>query len=250
MMIEVAGGSHIGNVRTKNDDSFLIDGKVSQEPLVKAGLQTPLLAAVADGMGKYAGGEFASRTVLQSVAGRGMPNSRGELEGMIAEAQADLCRAAAGNSEMAECGTTLAGVSIEADGNGYIFHVGDSRVLRLSAGYLRALTVDHTAIGLAVAEGSIDESQASEAKTGHGLMRSMGPLGNPVPDITPMVFEPGDIYLLVSDGLHGVRSGLSVEALEAMSELSCSEIVDRALAEAVAVDGSDNATIVALKVWG
>ena len=69
-------------------------------------------------------------------------------------------------ANLKEAGTTLAGLALFEPNDLIVFHVGDSRVLRISGGYARALTVDHTPVGNDVASGRMTEGQALEDKAG------------------------------------------------------------------------------------
>ncbi|RYG44577.1 serine/threonine-protein phosphatase [bacterium] len=242
--IVATGLSHVGRVRTKNDDAFLVGGKVSQTGPVSA--EEAHLVAVADGMGGYPGGDVASRTVLAALA-EAFDRIGPDVPALIAAAHARLVEET--RATYPECGTTLAGVLLVPPGRALVFHIGDSRVLRASSGYLRSLTVDHTPVGPLVAARTLTPEEAARVPRANALSRSLD-AGSPAPEVEILetTYAPGDTYLLATDGLHGLGRGLSEEDLEDLLDRPVEDLVARAVELAVEKDGTDNATLVALRI--
>lgn len=118
---------------------------------------------------------------------------------------------------------------------GYLFHIGDSRIHRLSVedGQFSQLTRDHTA--------GISAEQ-------NYLIRAMGMDTSLNVDAGVVTLKPGDIFLLSSDGVHDF---LSPEELRGLIERypddyprACAEIV----AAARAAGSNDNLSCVLLRI--
>ena len=95
--LAAAVATDTGQVRTNNEDSFLIDD-------VRA------LFAVADGMGGHRGGETASRTAIESL--RASIASGTELSDAIVRANTAVIEKAAGDDELTGMGTTLTAIIV------------------------------------------------------------------------------------------------------------------------------------------
>jgi protein phosphatase len=278
MLVCAAGLSDRGSARDGNDDHFCIGPVVEQTGAVKLEVETTgswfreygLLLAVADGIGGYAGGASASRLVLETLTRRYYAERRAgataaalaaSISGYLVEANAALgafCRsssAAAGSGEpgaaagidSADAGTTIAGLALLAPDVLTVFHVGDSRVLRASAGYLTPLTMDHTPAAAAMARTGLDEREAAARRDAGMLTRSFGLRSDATVEIGySKDWSRDDAFLLCTDGLHGLGRGLGHDRLqESLAGGGGShEIVVRLVADAVASDGSDNATAV------
>ena len=278
VFVYAAGLSDRGTARDGNDDHFCIGPVAEQTGAVVLEIDTAgswfreygLLVAVADGIGGYAGGATASRLVLETLTRRYYGERRAGataaalaagISGYLAEANAalgDFCRslsevagsggpAAADGPDYADAGTTIAGVAMLAPDVLTVFHVGDSRVLRASAGYVTPLTVDHTPAAAAMARAGLGEREAAVRPDAGMLTRSFGLRSDATIEVGySKDWSRDDSFLLCTDGLHGLGRGLSHDRLrEALARGGrANEVVARLVAEAVAADGSDNATAV------
>lgn len=190
----MAGASHPGRVRCRNEDHVCLD-----EPHG--------LAVLADGMGGHAGGIVASRlTVLawmeymQQVVTSGRPGED-DLRAACTCANRAVCHAAAVEAGLRGMGSTLAGIHVTQSGQVFICHVGDSRVYRLRALGLQCLTRDHSVLREQVDAGMIAEEAAGAFALRGLLARAIGAEPEVLPDVTTGWARGGDVYLLCSDGL-------------------------------------------------
>lgn len=241
-----AGRSHIGQKRSRNDDCYAIGPFVEREHVTALHLETEsrmacdygLLVAVADGLGGYRGGALASQTVLDTFAAHFAALKRdgecaAQIERFATIANRTLGRVLEANEELSQAGTTLAGLCLLSNGELLVFHCGDSRVIRFVNGMGYALTRDHAA-------------------PSGGLTRSLGLVGDNRLEISSLKWQPGDTFLLCSDGLHGENRGLDLQTLsETIDEnqtLPVAELVSYLVQEAVERDGRDNVTGVLVRV--
>ena len=240
------GITDVGLVRRSNEDNFIIDTETG-------------LVAVADGMGGHDGGEIASYTVLSALrdaiaaamrapAPLSAPPATHDPDATwrdqhmpavlavhqaveYANAQVYAANVRAENTEGGGMGTTLTGFwHVREGGPLIVFHVGDSRLYRMRNGELSLLTRDQTMYQQALEEGMSDNLPPRNL-----LLQAIGPQEEVVADVKACTPEPGDLYLLCSDGLYGntphaamavVMEGASAQTLD----LCCTTLVDLAKA--------------------
>ncbi|HEY3259646.1 MAG TPA: PP2C family serine/threonine-protein phosphatase [Pseudonocardiaceae bacterium] len=146
--IAVSGLSHVGLVRESHEDSLVVGPWTlcsiptdSPQTLVFP-LQTPLVVAVADGLGGHPGGELASGLVVRLLARAGPSlNDEQAIREALDDCNRMLYQAAAANPELTTMGTTVAGVSVIPD-RLFAFNIGDSRIYRVVPDGLEQVSVD------------------------------------------------------------------------------------------------------------
>jgi protein phosphatase len=261
--------SHQGRVRDKNDDHYLCGPFVEQEALCHLELplssrsvrQHGLLCAVADGMGGYAGGALASRTILETLSGFFYAQQREGMDALemqaILEAGFSHARSALNShlrrdEQLEDAGTTLAGLLLLQNGIALPFHLGDSRVLRWSGGFVRALTQDHTPMAAEIAAGRLTEQEAALSPQASHLTRAFGLDDKSAVEWgQPLELAAGDVFLLGTDGWHGLGHGLTSRVIrQILNEWQGSDqaLVRFLVEAAVENDGSDNATLLLVRV--
>ena len=232
-----AAASHVGRVRSANQDS---------------GYSGYQLFFVADGMGGHAGGEFASalssQRIAQIDASYATPDDAGAaMLNVILEANQALTETVANHPELSGMGTTFSGM-LFVGGQAMLGHIGDSRVYLYRGGSLRQITKDHTFVQRLVDLGRITPEEALVHPRRNVIMRVLGDT-NEVPQLDAEVLEvqPGDRWLLCSDGLCGYVSDEIIERNLGSSE-SAQEITDVLIGEALEAGAPDNVTIVIVDV--
>jgi protein phosphatase len=232
-----AAASHVGRVRSANQDS---------------GYSGYQLFFVADGMGGHAGGEFASalssQRIAQIDANYATPDDAGAaMLNVILEANQALTETVASHPELSGMGTTFSGI-LFVENQAMLGHIGDSRVYLYRGGVLRQITKDHTFVQRLVDLGRITPEEALVHPRRNVIMRVLGDT-NEVPQLDAEVLEvqPGDRWLLCSDGLCGYVSDEIIERNLGSSE-SAQEITDVLVGEALEAGAPDNVTIVIVDV--
>lgn len=235
---ESAIGSHVGMVRSNNQDSGF------------AGVR---LFFVADGMGGHAGGDVASALTTKHVAEidtspfETASEAAAALEDQLLSANRKLSDTATERPELAGLGTTFTGFFTIKNQLG-VAHIGDSRLYRFRDGKLRQLTSDHTFVQRLVDSGQITEEEAKTHPRRSVLMRVLGNVDTE-PNVDTEVIDPlpGDIYLLCSDGLCGyVDEKVIAIDLDATEDLQSGVdiLIDRALENGA----PDNVTVALVRV--
>lgn len=196
--VAVSALSHEGLVRDHNEDSLTVGpwtlcATVTENPqTLLFPLGTPLLVAVADGLGGHPGGEVASGLVARrlAVAGTVLATEQALHDALLACNDA-LFKAAAAEPRLAGMGTTIAGVVLTED-SVLSFNVGDSRVIDATEDELHRLSVD-------------DSPPLSPGqRTTNIVTQSLGGFATPRavhPHVTSAPLSPGARYLVCSDGL-------------------------------------------------
>lgn len=236
------GLSDIGVVREENQDSLLLREPEDAELRWTRGM----LLAVADGMGGLQGGKTASELTIQALDDR-YYSEEGEVADALREAVEEAnrrifqyARNEGGGQAMGSTVTALALLKNYA----LIAQVGDSRAYRHRGGELRQLTRDHSLYRELQETGQLPAD--SEAYQAHRnvLTRGLGLRERVEVDIFELDdLEPGDLFLLSSDGMHEVvgeeaiaaaisKHGEDIEAL-------CRDLVQQARARG----GPDNITV-------
>lgn len=161
---------------------------------------------VADGVGGAPAGEVASRLAVDTVAGRARPT---DLTGMVAAANERVRRHAAADPRRTGMATTLDVAVLDAvvvdPARGPVMtgaHVGDSVALLLHRRrHLVVLTRPHTVAAELTATEALTEEQAAVHPLRHTLTRAIGAHPTVRADLWCRTAEPGDRYLLGTDGL-------------------------------------------------
>lgn len=244
-VVTVACKTDLGRVRENNEDKhefFLSD---RDDDLAIRGHAF----VVCDGMGGHEAGQIASelacKTFLDVYRGHPSTNPEAALAAAVRAANRfvlDVARAVPSRRGM---GTTLTAIVLVQD-RGWAAHVGDSRCYRLRGGDLEQLTTDHTWVEDAVRTMGISRSDAEEHPYRHVITRAIGVDDVVVPDIFGFDVAVGDVFLLCSDGLTNHVSDQEIAAC--LLEYGPSEAVWRLVGKALVDGGSDNCTVMAVRV--
>lgn len=219
-----------GKVRDQNEDSFGIK---------------ECLFIVADGMGGHQAGEIASSVAVEKIMATVFSDAPVAqfLKEAICNANEAILQKVAANPELAGMGTTVA-ILLLHEGLAYVAHVGDSRVYRLVAdGSLQRLTNDHSLVAELVKNGEITEEEAKNHPRRNILTRALGTKGETEMELGSFPAEPGDKFLLCSDGLTGfVDDNLIRDILlkKVHPQALAGELVDLANQNG----GNDNITVI------
>ncbi len=228
---DTGAATHVGKLRDRNEDSYLIRPEAG-------------IWAVADGMGGHEAGDLASQTVIAALQSIELPTSAAALLSHCED------RVASANDRIKEISRDRGGVTIGATlavllaFEGYYACVwsGDSRIYVVRAGEILQLSRDHTEVQELLASGAIT---AKEAKTWTGnnvITRAIGVYDEPELEITSGPLQPGDSFVICSDGLthHVEDSEILYCVTTNMSQQACDHLIALALERG----GADNVTVI------
>lgn len=231
----IYGATDRGQHREVNEDSHAYQH-----------LSAGLIAVVADGVGGHPGGAFASAlatdTVLQAIAQPSPTDSLpARLVSACAAANSSLRRAQQTHSGYEQMATTV--VALLAHGaQAALLHAGDSRCYRWRQQRLSLLTRDHTVAEQMVADGTIAPSDIPRTPYQHILTRGLGLADAFEHQLIEFRLEPGDVYLLCSDGLSKPLSDAEIAA--ALAAQPPATAVNTLIETANQAGGPDNISVI------
>ncbi|MBZ5534418.1 MAG: Stp1/IreP family PP2C-type Ser/Thr phosphatase [Acidobacteriia bacterium] len=211
MKIQVAQASHIGMHRRENQDSVNYvnpEGKRLQKAL-------GCLLMVADGMGGAAGGKVASEMAVSIIPNAYFQYTVDPLESLkhaFESANTEIFQRSQHEPALRGMGTTVTAVAF-IDGRYISAHIGDTRLYRLREHTFERLTADHSMVAQMVREGLIQEEDARHHPHRNVLLRSMGIQENLVVDFQSDHIKANDLYVLCTDGLHGLVEDNEIAAI-------------------------------------
>ncbi len=267
---EVYGISHVGQVRTENEDRFAVAALRKTLTLMHSNVDgaaqierdayfEALLMLVADGVGGNEGGEEASHeaatTMMTYMASASAcfnsldANSEHQfmeqLEAGVQRAHERVTEAAAHRRRPPATTLTMA---LLVGARAYVVHVGDSRAMYLRNGRLRVLTRDQTMAEELLDMGAISEEQAMRSSLTHQLTSAVG--GSfMTPSLGLVDLKPRDMFLLCSDGLtkHVTDERIT---LILSQPWTVEQIGIQLCNDALAGGGTDNISLVVARIPG
>jgi protein phosphatase len=200
---------------------------------------------VCDGMGGAAAGEIASSLavdeMMRLLTGRdGTHPLLDDAEAAVASANAAIFMRAGQSHNLSGMGTTLVTLLAE-DQRGWMLNVGDSRGYRMRNSHLEQITLDHSLVEEQVRMGRMDPVEAQRSPFKNVITRALGTQSSVTPDIFELENEPGDLFMLCSDGLTRELADSTVEWILKL-DLPLQELCARLVAAANDSGGHDNIT--------
>ena len=222
-----------GRLRERNEDSYLAEGRIF---------------AVADGMGGHAAGDVASGMVidaLRPLAAAEVLSIR-ELTQVIRTVNDAIVACGFERAPTIGMGTTVTGVALVSRDDTplwAVFNVGDSRVYRFVDGRLTQVTVDHSEVQELMDAGHLTPEEARTDPRRHIVTRALGAVPAPPVDLWILPPEPGERFLVCSDGLTEELTDAQIEKILATTATPA-EAADALVDEALRAGGHDNVTVV------
>lgn len=238
-----AGLSDVGRERVHNEDRYILLPEFN-------------VFLVADGMGGHQAGEVASRLAATTIAGYYRDGSRrrrrasagDRLRAAVVYANATIFAHADDSRHHRGMGTTIVAAAFAPrERKFYIAHAGDSRCYRVRGDRITQLTRDHSLVSDALLERpDLTESDLAYLPR-NVITRALG-IGPSVDvDLRAERVEPGDVFLLCSDGLHGLVDDGEIARIIADNAVlteACGKLIERANANG----GRDNITAVLIRI--
>ncbi len=227
--------THVGRVRKVNEDSILA-------------LPEQQIWVVADGMGGHAAGDLASQLVVDSIATLPLDMDPAEqmqrLRGAIQSAHRAIL------AEIDLRGGVTIGAAVVAlmisSGHFVCFWAGDSRLYRLRGGEIEMLTSDHSVVGDLVRAGQMNWDAAEHHPQSNAITRAVGVGDELELDKVRGTIEPGDRFLLCSDGLNKYAGFARLR--DAMAATPIEIVSEKLLSIALEGGGADNISIIVVDV--
>jgi len=251
-MVEAFAISDAGLVRKSNEDSYICDDQLQ-------------LYVVADGMGGHSAGEVASRLAVETIEGfiaRSGDNGDvswpygvdpllslggNRLRTAVFLANRRVYRTSESRDDYAGMGTTVTAALVSGDRLSFA-HVGDSRLYELRGKALVQITRDDSWIATILSsEPSLSTSDLAHHPMRHVLTNVVGARDQVEIQVGELGLSPGVLYLLSSDGLHGLADEGTIAGILAGGGRLAD--MGRALVQAaIAAGGHDNITAVLVRI--
>lgn len=249
--LTMAGLTDPGRLRHHNEDYVALHPEVG-------------LAVLADGMGGHNAGEVASRLAVDAIiqhclhamvtepdpvaghAPKSCSHEQSALHTAVEAANIAIHEMARHNPECAGMGATVV-AAVFHDDSLCVAHVGDSRLYRFRDGRLQLLTEDHSVVQELLNRGLLTPEQARQSVSKNLVTRALGVDIRVQTDLSTHATEPGDLYLLCSDGLNDVLTDMQIESLLAANGTK-PDIAARRLVDAVnQAGGPDNISVILVR---
>jgi len=210
---------------------------------------------VCDGMGGAAAGEIASSLAVEEamrvLCARDGDESMalpGSAEEAVFAANDAIYSRAERNPRLNGMGTTLVALLARETGV-WVVNIGDSRCYRLRNRRLEQLTQDHSLVDEQVRLGRMTPAEALRSPLRNVITRALGTQSSVTPDIFEIETDPGDLFMLCSDGLTRELSDPLIESLLSL-DLRLEELCARMVNAAKKAGGHDNITCLLVRAGG
>ena len=232
------GVTHTGHVRTRNEDSILL-------------LPEESLWIVADGMGGHQAGDFASQTITQNLGlfkqQQSLDDSILLLEENVINSNTIIRRKSEKLGKSTTIGSTIVCLHIWKN-YAFTFWAGDSRLYRFRNNKLERFTEDHSYVEELVKMGKIEAKDAEAHPAANVVLKAVG-----IDDILRMDFDyfelfEDDILIICSDGLYkDIGEEKILPVIQANTE-DMDSLAQALLVASLNAGGTDNTSIITLKV--
>jgi protein phosphatase len=257
--LDVAGYTHTGRVRARNEDSFLVQSLSWSNLDQRHDLS---LIVVADGVGGYEAGDQASGLLIRIVGNSLAPLMNGFLTGMhkyvtsaqMVESINTALQSAnrvifqrAQTSPNCRGMASTAAVVLVWDGNVIIGHVGDTRVYHYRSHQLTQVTRDQTLLARMIELGQISPRDAANHPARNEVAQAVGKHPELAPASYQLRLAPGDTLLVACDGLHAHVDYRKLDAALRQAPPAAWMVAHQLVEMANVNGGSDNITVVAIR---
>jgi serine/threonine protein phosphatase PrpC len=220
-----------GRRRVRNEDAYVFE---------------PPLFGIADGMGGARAGEVAAGIAAAALKDRRRDvDGEASLEAIITEANRLVWERSVADPHTAGMGTTVTVAFVDTAAERVVFgHVGDSRAYRLRGDELEQITTDHSLVAELVESGVLTPEEAERHPQRSAITRAVGTERAIDADVFSVPGQPGDLFLLCSDGLTDMLSEEEIAEVLLAAERDPPAAAEALVVAANEHGGEDNITVV------
>ncbi len=230
-----SGTTNTGAVRKLNEDSFV---QIPQHGVF----------VVADGMGGHEAGEVASQLIVEDISKLDFVNEADKVAAIrksIQNSNSKILNISEQQFDGRTIGSTVVALALTTT-HYNILWAGDSRVYLCRKGQLQQLTRDHSQVEELLASGLISEEEAANHPLSNAITRAVGAYDDLLLDEMIGKIEPGDIFLLCSDGLYNEISFNEMEML--IKQGNIADINKALIHSALIREAKDNVTSILVQI--
>ncbi len=232
---ESAGQSDIGSVRKVNEDAYLE-------------LSESQIWVIADGMGGYQAGDFASNTIVETLKTFQPADSVNAAVTQLEKLLETANRIMLDQATLLDVDVVGSVVMISIQSCGLCVWAGDSRLYRLRDDKLQQLSKDHSQVQEMVSAGILSQTQARNHPQSNIVTRALGVAETIELEVIEFDIQPNDTYLLCSDGLTGALTDAVIA--ETISSEDCATAANLLVSKSLAVGANDNISVIVTRVHG
>jgi len=242
MEINFSGITDVGRSRSRNEDY------IGQAETLNGSL-----FLVCDGMGGHAGGDIASKTATEVITGVFNREVAKDIPALIYQsfltANNALLGISSANPDLTGMGTTVV-LFLVKNSEVYYGNMGDSRLYFFNGSDFKRLSKDHSFVQLLLDKGIINELEAEIHPRRNEITQALGINETIEPDISKSGFRvrQGDLFMLCSDGLHGMLSDKEMLALIKNREYTVNRKCELLVEKANVAGGNDNISVQLIEV--
>jgi len=250
--ISFYGGTDIGRVRQKNEDSILCCEFEHSDVC---------LLVVADGVGGHAGGDIASKlavdtmqetvakAILQANSGGGYAENwlQLTLKHAVEEANNAILKQQTEQAELRQMATTVVAMLVRPQVVA-LSYLGDSRCYQYVDDLFVQITEDHTMLQQMLNDGMIDQQEFDSLPLHHMISQALGLTNHPQVKVNVVDFPENAMFLLCSDGLTNCVSDAQIEHVLSSSE-DLTSCVDQLITHANDNGGVDNISVIVVRKY-
>ena len=242
MKVIAYGITDVGLKRKRNEDNLLIDEKMG-------------LFILADGMGGHKGGDTASHLAVTTVhktfkrhhEEHDFVSPNLMIEEAYSKSSSEIFNyGLEKNESLKGMGTTLVTAYVHKNNEIFIGNVGDSRAYYYNDEGFWQITEDHSLFNSHIKQGLLKEDEFGKFQFKNIITRSVGFENEVKCDILQKKLNPGDRFLLCSDGLTNMVK--DEEIYEICKKKSIKKAVETCITKAKKNGGDDNITTIIIEV--
>ncbi len=225
--------TNVGHVRRANEDAFL-DAREQG------------LWVVADGMGGHSRGDWASQSIIETLHDfTASKNAERDLDEIIQRLDAANRQCRSESAGQGTMGSTVAALYIFGT-EAYVIWAGDSRIYRYREPDFVQLTDDHSLVQELYRLGELEDDDLDNHPSSNVITRAVGVHDSLETQVRKISVQPGDRYLLCSDGLF--KDVAPDELKERMIQSGPDQALDAMMSLALRRGGTDNITAIVVQI--
>lgn len=214
LSFETAARTHVGRVRKLNEDRLIARPEAG-------------LWAVADGMGGHQAGDLAAGMIVDALEQVDTLGSGYAFLDNVQESVQRVNRTLVAHARLSAPGTVIGSTLVALlayQGHFACLWAGDSRAYLLRDGRFEQITRDHSMVQEMIDSGALNRADARRFGRSNVITRAVGVNDRLALDIYTGAIQPGDVFLICSDGLttmaedHDIAPIVARESIDAAAD--------------------------------